>query len=139
MQVAQFPCSHENGGLRPARRAASRMVSPGSYPTRVLAAVEPDHDRLRLGFLAGRGCLVGQLEPLDEQPTRIDPSLLEAGLDDLHVRPGAADVEVGLRPVPDQRRARRGIEEPRLRVEVMMHREAAAGCRAQAFELRRRR
>ena len=34
MHVAQFPASHCEGGLRPARRAASRIVSPRSYAMR---------------------------------------------------------------------------------------------------------
>ena len=33
MHVAQLPASHENGGLKPARRAASRIVSPAWYGT----------------------------------------------------------------------------------------------------------
>src|SRR5262249_45217736 len=117
---SRTPCGFENG--------IAALV-----PDAALPAFQADHDRLRLGWFAGRGCLVGQLEPLDEQPTRIDSSLIEAGLDDLHVRPGAAHVEVGLRPVPDERGAGRGVEEPLSPVQVMMYREAAAGPRAGAF------
>src|SRR5262249_34425365 len=111
------PCSVENGVA-------------GLVPDAVLSASEPDHDGRRLGHLAGGGWLAGQLETFDEQATRIDPSLIQTSLDDLHVRPGAAHEEVGLRPLADEVGAGRGVEESFLRVEVMMHREAAAGARA---------
>src|SRR5262249_57760995 len=111
---SRTPCGFENG--------IAALV-----PDAALPAFQADHDRLRLGWLAESRCLLGQLEPLDEEPTRTDSSPIEAGLDDLHVRPRAAHVEVGLRPVPDERGAARRVEEPLFRVEVMMHREAAAG------------
>src|SRR5262245_30670128 len=118
--------SHASGGFED---GVAGLVRDG-----VPAAVEPDHDRLRLGCLARRQSLGGQLEPLDEEPICIYSSLLQTGTDDLHIRAGAANVEVGLRPVPDQRGARRGVQEPIFRVEVMMHRKAAAEPRAEAFE-----
>ena len=67
MHVAQLPDSHENGGLRPARRAASRIVSPGLVGDGLLAAADPDHQRLggrRLGV--GRAVAGGHDEALDE-------------------------------------------------------------------------
>src|SRR5262249_34518927 len=111
------PCGVENG-------------IAGLVPDAALPAFEPDRDRLRLGFLTGGACFVRQLEPLDEQPTRPAPSLIQPSLDALHVRPGAAHEEVGLDPPADEVGAGRGVEESFLRVEVMMHREATAGARA---------
>ena len=67
MQVAQFPRSHENGGLRPARRAASRMVSPGSYAMVCLRR----SSRITIDSVSERslrrGRVARQLEALDEQ------------------------------------------------------------------------
>src|SRR5262245_11827941 len=114
--------SHASGGFED---GVARLIRDG-----VPAAVEPDYDRLRLGRLAGRRCLGGEIEPLDEEPTRIHPSPFQTGRDHVHVRPGAANVEIGMRPVPDQRGARRDIQEPILRVEVMMQRQSAAKPRA---------
>ena len=65
MHVAQSPASHDDGGRSPPRRAVSSTVSPAWYSTRVLPAVEPDHERRRrrrLGVL-----VVGRHRVLDRR------------------------------------------------------------------------
>ena len=101
MQVAQLPCSHENGGLKPARRAASRSVSPAWYETAVSCFVELDHQRLGDGRVGAGRCRLrlGEHEPLDEHVAGFDADDREARLDRVHVGAGAADVEVGVRVV----------------------------------------
>ena len=138
MQVAQLPASHEKGGARPPRRAASSTVSPAWYGNRVLAALEPDHQ------LGGRrfagidsGSVVGDDESFDEHLVRCDADRCEAGFDRVHERPGPADVEVGMRRVAHEHRALRGIQEAAVAVEMVMHRQPLAELRTQLFEQRR--
>src|SRR6185503_905971 len=97
--------SRLTGERRTEPRAAGGLENgiAGLVPHVALATAEPDRDRLRLGFDAGG--FVGQIESLDEQPIWIDPALIQRRLHDLHVRPGAADIEIGLRPIADERSA----------------------------------
>ncbi len=79
--------------------------------------------------------VVGRHEAFDEHLLGRDAERGQAGLGDVHVRAGPADVEVGVRLLAGEGRARGGVEEAVLGVEMMMDGEPPAGFVAEAFEL----
>ena len=72
MHVAQLPASHENGGRKPPRRAASSTVSPAWYATvcfRRSSRITSDSGTGPPPRLVGTG-VVGDDEPFDEHLRR---------------------------------------------------------------------
>ena len=157
MHVAQLPDSHENGARSPARRAVSRNVSPAWYrtswarPFRTIVTVSvvtgserrTERRRTSTGDCAGdRSRLVAharrEREPLDEHLLRRHARDLERILDDVHERRRAAQVEVGVEIVADERAHEVGVHEALVGVEMVHDLEPIAVARRRGRRARPR-
>ena len=107
------------GAARGLQDGVARLVAHGR-----LVLLETDDERLGGGGdVGGRRLRLGEHEPLDEHFVRRNADGGEARFDRVHVRTGPAEIEVGVRAVADQRRALGRVEEPAVRVEVVVDRQ----------------